>query len=62
LSTTARHPVGALVGKTQASSVILVVSRNDAEFGIVTTALVPLNTKALPNLPAVVHVAPLIVP
>jgi hypothetical protein len=62
LSTTARHPVGVVVGYTQASSVIPVVNCSDADEGTVTTAFVPLNTSALPNFPAVVHVAPLIVP
>src|SRR5881392_1648437 len=61
LSITARHPVGAAVGYTQASSVI-VVSASDAESGTVTPALVPSNTSALPNRPSVVHVASLIVP
>ena len=47
---------------TQASSVIPVVSCNDAEFGTVTYVFVPLNTRAFPNRPAVVHAAPTIVP
>ena len=47
---------------TQASSVIPVVSCNDAELGMLTRAFVPLNTSALPNRPAVVQVAPLSVP
>jgi len=62
LSITARHPVGAAVGYTHASSVIPVVSPSDPVFGTVTLALVPLNTSALPYRPAVVHVAPLSVP
>src|SRR5512139_3854996 len=39
-----------------------VVSCNELALGTVTTALVPLNTSALPYLPAVIHVAALIVP
>jgi hypothetical protein len=39
-----------------------VVNWSDAEFGIDTSPFVPLNTNALPNLPAVVQLAPLIVP
>ena len=62
LASTARHPLAAAVGYTHASSVILVVNCRDAAFGTVTTAFVPLKTSALPNCPAVVHVAPLIVP
>ena len=62
MSITARHPVGATVGYTHASSVIAAVSPSDAEFGTVTLALVPLNTSAFPYRPAVVHVAPLSVP
>ena len=49
-------------GCTQAASVMSVVNRNSGASGIVTFALVPLKTSAPPNLPAVVHVAPLIVP
>ena len=62
MSITARHPVGAAVGYTHASSVIPVVSCSDAALGTVTTALVPLNTSAPPYRPAAVHVAPLITP
>src|SRR5258706_5213136 len=62
LSSTARQLVGVVVGNTQASSVMPVVSRREVEFGIVTCAPVPLNTSALPNLPAVVQLAPPIVP
>ncbi len=50
------------VGLTQASSVIAVVRCSDVASGIVTSALVPLKTSALPNLPALVHVAFVIVP
>src|SRR3954451_15146802 len=57
----ARHPVGAVVGNTHASSVIAVVRRSDGASAIVTCALVPLNTSALPNLP-VVQVVPLAAP
>ena len=38
------------------------MSCSEAASGTVTRALVPLNTSALPNLPALVQVAPLIVP
>src|SRR5258706_9995830 len=62
LSITERQLVGVEVGYTHASSVMPVVSRSEVAFGIVTRALVPLNTSALPNLPDVVQVAPLIVP
>src|SRR5258706_6187860 len=62
LSITERQLVGVEVGYTHASSVMPVVSRSEVAFGTVTCALVPLNTSALPNLPAVVQVAPLIVP
>ena len=44
-------------GSTQASNVIPVDSCNDAEFGTVTTELVPLKLNAPPNFPAVLHVA-----
>ena len=54
--------MGACVGYTHASSVMPEVSCSEAEFGIVTTAPVPLNTSALPYLPLAVHVAPLIAP
>src|SRR5262245_17662765 len=56
------HPVGAVVGYTHASSVIAAVRPSDAEFATVTCAPLPLNTSALPNLPDVVQVAPLMVP
>ena len=49
-------------GLTQASSVIPVVRCSDAASGIVTSALVPLNCNALPNLPDVDQVAFVIVP
>src|SRR5258706_15440817 len=62
LSITERQLVGVVVGYTHASSVMPVVSRSEVAFGIVTCAPVPLNTSALPNLPDVVQVAPLIVP
>jgi hypothetical protein len=42
---------------THASNVIAPVSRKDGESLIVTFALVPLKTSALPYLPAAVHVA-----
>ncbi len=59
---TERQLVGVAVGNTHASSVIPVVSCSEAALGTVTRALVPLNASALPNLPAAVQVAPLIVP
>src|SRR3989454_3098485 len=49
-------------GFTHASSVIPVVSWRDGELLILTHEFVPLNTRALPNFPAVVHAAPRIVP
>src|SRR5215510_1606006 len=49
-------------GSTHASSVIPVDSCSEAAFGMVTTAFVPLNDSALPYLPAVAQVAPVIVP
>ena len=45
-----------MVGLTQASRVIAVVSCSDAELGTVTRELVPLNVRALPYLPAAAHV------
>src|SRR6478735_8240880 len=56
------HPVLTTDGLTQASSVIAVVRRNDGASGIVTSALEPLKTSALPNFPLVVHVAFAIAP
>src|SRR5215471_18381167 len=50
------------VGYTHASSVIPVERCSDVESGIVTSAVAPLNERALPNLPADVHVAFTIVP
>ena len=49
-------------GLTQASSVMPVVNLSDGASGIVTMALLPLNTSAFPNLPVAVHVAFAIVP
>ena len=60
-STTVRQFVF-VAGEIQAISVIPVVKSSDAESGTVTRALLPLNDNALPNLPAVVHVAPTSVP
>src|SRR2546430_16559868 len=57
-----RLPFVSAVGYTHASSVIPVVSPNDAAFSTVTFAVVPLNTSALPYRPAAVHVAPLTAP
>src|SRR5436305_7609598 len=56
------NPVVGDVGKTHASSVIPVVKSRELESLIVTQSLTPLNDRALPNLPAVVRVAPEIVP
>ena len=44
-------------GLTHAISVIAVVRFNSGAWAIVTSALLPLNTNALPNLPDVVQVA-----
>src|SRR4026209_317521 len=49
-------------GLTHASSVIPDVSRSDGASGMVTIAFEPLNTRAFPNFPAVVHCALAIVP
>ena len=54
---TSRHAAVTVDGLTHASSVIPVVSRNDAESGTITRALVPLKVRALPYLPSVVHAA-----
>src|SRR5690349_9683101 len=45
-------------GLTQASSVMAVVRCSDAASGMSTRALLPLKDRALPNLPAVLQVAP----
>ncbi len=50
------------MGLTHASSVIPLDSCSEAEFGIVTSALVPLNCSASPYLPDVDQVALVIVP
>ena len=61
--TTLRHdPAPFAVGKTHASSVIPVVRSSALASATVTQSLTPSNDRALPNLPAVVHVAPLSVP
>src|SRR5215813_9804878 len=49
-------------GLTHASSVIPLDSCSEAALGTVTTAFVPLNDSALPYLPDVAQVAPVIVP
>src|SRR5919201_3362826 len=59
---TSRQAVVTADGFTHASSVMPPVRRNDGASLTVTRALVPLNTSALPNFPAVVQVAPVIVP
>src|SRR6266496_2002884 len=51
-----------VVGYTHASNVIPLVNCSEAALLIVTSALLPLKLKALPYLPDVVQVAPLIVP
>src|SRR5437762_2605877 len=56
-----RQPLATTDGFTQAESVIAVVSRSPGASVIVTVPL-PLNSSALPNLPAVVHVAFVIAP
>jgi hypothetical protein len=57
LKITSRHALDTVDGLTQASKVIPVVRRKLAESGMVSRALVPLNTSAFPYLPAVVQVA-----
>src|SRR4051812_32739576 len=59
---TSRQALVIREGFTHASNVIAVVSRRAGESRMVTRELVPLNTRAWPNLPAVVHVALAIVP
>src|SRR3954466_12569879 len=59
---TVRQIVPRALGLTHASRVMPVVRSKVAESAIVTHALVPLNDSALPNLPAVLQVALLIVP
>src|SRR5689334_20653563 len=57
------QPVGGMEnGFTHASSVIPVVRSSDEASLIDTQAFVPLNTSALPYMPAVVHLALEIVP
>src|SRR5947208_10877721 len=59
---TSRHAMTTVVGYTQASKVIALVNCSDVALLMVTRAFVPLKFKALPYLPEVVHVAPLMVP
>jgi len=59
---TSRHALLTVDGLIHASRVIAVVSCNEAELLIVTNALVPLKTNALPYLPELVQVVPLTVP
>ena len=59
---TSRHLLLTLEGFTHASKVMADVSRNEGESFTVTRALVPLKDRALPYLPEVLQVAPLIVP
>src|SRR3989442_652235 len=56
---TSRHALVTADGFTHASSVIPLVRRSEGASLIVTRPLVPLKTKALPNLPWVVQVTPL---
>jgi hypothetical protein len=51
-----------VVGYTHASRVIALVNCSDGALLTVTKALLPLKLKALPYLPEVVQVAPLMVP
>src|SRR5690348_1934552 len=53
---------GNAVDLIHALMVMLPVNCSDAVLPRFTKAVVPLNVSALPNLPAVVHVAPLSVP
>src|SRR5437868_1224097 len=59
---TSRHTFVTVDGFTHASSVIPVVRCRETESLIVTRELDPLNTRAPPNLPEVVHVALVTVP
>src|SRR4051812_30005905 len=59
---TAVQAVLAAVGLTHASRVMAPVRCRDAESATVTQLLVPLKDRALPNLPAVLQVAAVIVP
>ena len=59
---TSRHTEVVELGLTQASRVMPVLKCSEAESLMVTSAPFPLNTSALPYLPAVVQVAAVIVP
>src|SRR6266436_9445309 len=56
---TSRHALVTVDGFTHASNVIPFVRRSEGASLTVTRPLVPLKTKALPNLPWVVQVTPL---
>ncbi len=56
-----RHPLS-VVGRTHAERVIPFVRSSALASATVTISLTPSKLSALPNRPAVVHVAPLIVP
>src|SRR5436190_2994152 len=59
---TSRQALETVAGLTHASKVMPPLSCSDVEFGTLTRALVPLNTSALPYLPAVAHVVAETVP
>src|SRR5215212_5171416 len=57
-----RHPVWLAAGRIHADNVIALPRLRVVELGTRTTLLVPLKLNALPWRPAVLHVAPVIVP
>src|SRR5687767_7137992 len=59
---TVLHPLWFAAGRTQADRLIAEPRFSDAAFATLTTFEVPLKLSALPWRPAVVHVAPMIVP
>src|SRR5579872_2082746 len=59
---TSRQALLTVDGFTQASRVMALVKCREAESGMVTRAVVPLKTRALPYLPVAVQVAFEIVP
>src|SRR4051794_1770139 len=62
LSSTVRHAEPTAVGRIHASIVMPEVRSRLFASGTVTQSLVPLKLRAPPNLPAIVRVAPAIVP
>ena len=62
MDTMLTHCPSVTVGNTHASTVIAVVRSSVAESATVTRLVVPLNTRALPMRPAVVHVVFVAVP